>query len=662
MTFTILDKNFEPVAEITEAISVIWNRRFFSPGTWQITCSSREMQNLMAGEYVYRSDRKELGIIQQLGLSRDAAESKTCYAKGYFAEQLLYDRVLDRKMTGNDVTPEGLAKAIVRYLFVDGTGYEGRANAHIQVAPTSEIPQDNITFQGEGRACADVCYEVEGAQGMSHKMSYDDSTKMLTFDVVKGEDKGVEFQDTLRNVLNASYSQDRTETANVVYVAGAGDDDERVVIRIDKRKEGDPAKETYVDGRSLSQSYKDANGETVYYSDEEYQEMLITRGYQALESKALLESFSLEVDPNSDVLKYMVDYDLGDICSIRVSVDGGGSIYMTKQITEIREAIEKQSMSVSVTFGTPAKTSVRKYVKAEAATNVQTSNAGVGNLANLKTENKRTLVDAINEVQQGGGGGGGGGGDLTPRQKLEYTGMPAFIPDTSSKNNIVNVYAGTETADVIGGVRSFSSTSSTQLASSFYAAKYKRFALPTGKERIIMGFFPNGYGAIVTDESRPDKMKYAFPYYLSNVEIGAHWGQNAAASYTKNALFRFMASPKLVGVKSDGNVHYGLYAPLPAETSIWTGAANDYNSPREFLAFGVVDRTMYEVYARRGERVLNIGTKDGKYMTAVIAFRYNNSPYRLTFAGWAYVLMNSLDSWSSSDWNDANAEFGGWLA
>lgn len=497
MNLIILDKNFQPIAPINTLQSLIWNRRYRDPGTFELHAGAADFSAIKEGKYIYRDDREELGVIYERDIKRNKSGAKTCYAKGYFAEYLLNDRVITRtqRLSG---TPEDIARELVDLHFINTQGqddYDGRSlDGHLVLGPLSGARQDSMKYQGTGSAVGTALYDLEADQALSHKVVYDYETDTLIFSVYKGEDRGAIFSDKYGNLKDTNYHSDTTDAPNVVYIAGNGEGVNRKVMRLDLRESKDEdAREMYVDARDLQQHFIGDDGESYSYTDEDYEELLLDRGRQRAAEHSALERFEVSADATANLV-YLKDYDLGDFCA--VDVDG---VRLDKQITGVRETYEDGKVTIELTIGDYGPTSVIQSVTKQAQINQSTPpttqetedltqlltdakegfvpaineifmdfedlgldvgdldlleteakeslvdavnellldlgdiDIDVGDLSKLNTQAKGSLVDALNEVLESGGGGGTGGGGDLPTSYYKY--MPvAFYLSTIGAN------------------------------------------------------------------------------------------------------------------------------------------------------------------------------------------------------------------------------------
>ncbi len=367
MNLIILDQNLDTLGVVGVFNTLIWTRRYYEPGYFELHAPVEYFALMKAGRYLFRSDRKDLCVIRELNFSRDASGSRTAYCKGYFAEGLLNDRVLDTQvnLTG---TPEIIGRQLVQRFAINPTD-ANRKIAHLQLGTASGIGS-SVTVTATGDTLGSKLYAVEGTQECSHRLVYDYQANTLSFEVWQGKDRTdaqtdnswAIFSDSFYNIKNAVYDRDETECKNYAYVAGEGEGSARIIEKVDLRSSpSEERRELYVDARDLQSTYTDDAGVEHTYTASQYRELLRQRGLEKLAEYEMVETVNSDIDPAAN-LTYMVDFDLGDLCVYRY-MDVG--IETTKRITEIQEVYEGSRQTISVVFGNDQLTSVTKLIQRE---------------------------------------------------------------------------------------------------------------------------------------------------------------------------------------------------------------------------------------------------------------------------------------------------------
>lgn len=367
MNLIILDKNFDTLGIVSVFNTLIWDRRYYASGLFELHTPAEFFELMNTGRYLYRNDREELGIIREVNFARDAKGARTAYCKGYFSEELLNNRVLNLpvNLTG---TPENVGRQLVQRFIINPNDAD-RKIPQVVLGPVNGVGS-SVTVTATGDKLGDKLYEVEKTQELSHRFRYDYLTNALSFEVWKGKDRTdtqtvnswAIFSDSFYNVKNAIYDRDESECKNFAYVAGEGEGNARTIVEVDIRRSPDEERrELYVDARDLQSTYTDDGGEEHTYTAAQYQALLWQRGLEKLAEYEKVETVNSDVDPAAN-LTYMVDFDLGDLCTYRYADVG---IEATKRITEIQEVYEGSKQTLSVVFGNDQMTSITKIIQRE---------------------------------------------------------------------------------------------------------------------------------------------------------------------------------------------------------------------------------------------------------------------------------------------------------
>ena len=213
-------------------------------------------------------------------------------------------------------------------------------------------------------------YELERTQELSHRLVFDFEENILTFEVWAGLDRTDDqevnspatFSNAFYNVKNVVYDRDASTVANFAYVAGEGEDADRVIVEVDARTDAtQERREIFVDARDLQKTYKDSSGTERTYSNAQYAALLRQRGLEKLDEYAQVEVVNSDIDASANLV-YMEDFDLGDLCTYQ-NQDVG--IETVKRITEIQEVYEGSKVTLNITFGNDESTSITRIIRRE---------------------------------------------------------------------------------------------------------------------------------------------------------------------------------------------------------------------------------------------------------------------------------------------------------
>lgn len=253
---------------------------------------------------------------------------------------MLSDRVISTTKTYKGKTEE-IARSIVQDFCINGPN----PIAKLRLGEYKGLGLNQV-YQNTGNDIKTALYELLKPEGLSYSIDYNFETNELIFKIWQGLDRTenqtknswATFSKNFENIQNDKYSIDETQHKNYVYVAGQDKGENRVIVEINKIKNGENRKELYVDARDLQQGDM---------TDEEYKEMLKQRGIEKLQENNRVEITEFQVDTNSN-LEYKKDYDLGDIITYK-NEDLG--IYVENRIVEISEVFEGQNQKIEIVFG-----------------------------------------------------------------------------------------------------------------------------------------------------------------------------------------------------------------------------------------------------------------------------------------------------------------------
>lgn len=359
--FIVMDKEFETLGAIPIFTALIWIRRYEKSGYFELYVTKEYFNMLNRGRYLYREDADELGVIDEVRY-RHRAGVIEAYAKGFFAEKLLADRVIEKTVTLSG-SVEMAMRTLVQGLAIT-PAVSGRVIRHLCLGKVSGIAE-TLEMQATGDNLSEKLYEMGNTFGISHRIRYDYPTNNLFFEVWKGKDRRdtqqenswAIFSDSFYNIRNVDYYRDDSSYRNFAYVAGAGEGPDRVIITVDQRKPGEEPKEIWVDARFMQP--QDEKGNAIPMDT--YKAQLALKGAEALADYRKVETVSSDIDPNANLV-YKKDFDLGDYCNY---VNEEIGIMTDERITEIIETHEGASMDLTVTLGNGWCTTVRQMIKRE---------------------------------------------------------------------------------------------------------------------------------------------------------------------------------------------------------------------------------------------------------------------------------------------------------
>lgn len=362
MRLLVLDKDFEIMGDVSLFRTLIWTRRYKSLGMYELHISSDNFPLVNQGKYLYRNDADELGLIEEPNYSIDDNGTREVYCKGYFAEKLLEDRVLDSTFYLSGSLEESFRRMVTEYAV--SPVLAERIIPHLKLGRLTGINQAAVC-QCTGSSVSEALYDIGNSYDISHRIRYGFQTNDLLFEVWQGKDRRdsqtenpwAVFSDSFCNIRNTTYNRNSADYKNFAYVAGEGEGAGRVVVTVDLRQEGEERRELYVDARDLARD--DGEGNTIQM--DKYREQLRQRGREKLTEHRMVETVNGGIDPNANLV-YRKDFDLGDLCTYVNSEIG---VMVDKRITEITETYEGSSQTIDVVFGDDEAATVKQLIRKE---------------------------------------------------------------------------------------------------------------------------------------------------------------------------------------------------------------------------------------------------------------------------------------------------------
>lgn len=347
MDLYLLDSNFITRGIIDSYESLIWTKRFYEAGDFEIYLPmNKDVLNAVNNNtYVSRPDDNGLMVIEKINVTTDAEKGNHLIVSGRSIESVLSRRII---WTQTNFTSE--FESCIKHLL--------DKNAINPSDSDRKIPQLiygntlGITTQIKKQVTYDKLYDVIVEMCKAQKVGWKivlNNDKKLVFQLYKGVDRSynqnaipyVVFSPKFDNLVNTSYSKDETDYASVALVAGEGEGINRKtkIVTRGNNVSGFKRYETYVDARDLSSNTEETITTTEYY------DMLGDRGIDALAERKIIENFEGEVEVGN-TYKYRKDWNVGDI----VQVENEYGIQASPRIIEVIESDDTDGTSIIPTF------------------------------------------------------------------------------------------------------------------------------------------------------------------------------------------------------------------------------------------------------------------------------------------------------------------------
>ena len=330
MQVYVLDSSsLSPVHVIDSFASLIWTKRYFSYGDFElyVPASKDILKIIGADSFIVRDDDSSVMVVEKIVLNTDAENGDYYIISGRSLESILLRRVFRKQFVCSDTTINGAAqKMVTECQKADAPSQTYRKISGLTVDTGHEFSA-NIQTQFTGQTLLDGIISLCRPLGIGIKMEISGTNLVVSF--YRGEEKQVIFSPEFDNIISSQYALDTTKYSNVAYVAGEGEGSARKISGVwagtVNQFSGLALREMFVDARDISSN----NGEI---ETPEYYGMLTARGYEKLAENSVAQSFNADIEPRVS-FKYKTDYDLGDIVTVQ-------NEYGISELTRIVEVIE----------------------------------------------------------------------------------------------------------------------------------------------------------------------------------------------------------------------------------------------------------------------------------------------------------------------------------
>ncbi len=357
MQLYILNKNLELKGIIDSFTSLIWTRKYYKSGEFELTlAATKENRELLIKDnIIYRDESIEAGFIETIEIDENNGIEKL-KVRGKF---LTY--YFSRRINWGQLFFKGKIEELMRKLVNDSCISPSNIDRKIPLLSLGEINNytESIEYQNSYGNINSELEKLSNLSNIAFRNKVDISNRKIIFEAYKGVDRSVNqtliapciFSREFENIFSQAYTDSINNLKNTALVGGEGEGTARTLISINDTNVGLGRHELFVDAKDLQ---KDVDG--VILTDEEYKNTLIARGNEKLAENNEVKTFDSKVNTRGNNI-YKVDYDLGDIVTI---VDTKWGLQLDTRITEIEEVYEENGLEINPTFGNSIPTIIDK--------------------------------------------------------------------------------------------------------------------------------------------------------------------------------------------------------------------------------------------------------------------------------------------------------------
>lgn len=358
MEIYILNRDLELKGVLDTFESLIWNRRYYKPGEFELHCylSNKNLNLLQKGNLIFKDNGEEAGYITTRQLYKNQEGKEVIKVNGKFITNYLEQRI-----NWGRINFTGKTEILMRKLVLENAIDPEHTNRKIENLTLGDLKEfdDEIQYQNSFGNIIKCLENISNTSGIGYRNILDVEKRKIIFELYKGIDRTINngsiapciFSRDFENILEQEYIESISNYKNTALIAGAGEGEERRLTFIEQGQ-GLDRYELYVDARDLS----DEKEEDEKMPDNEYLPILLQRGNEKLEEHKKISTFDSKINTKGNNT-YKENYDIGDIVTI---VDEEWNLRIDTRITQIDEVYEQQGFNVYVTFGNNIPTLIDK--------------------------------------------------------------------------------------------------------------------------------------------------------------------------------------------------------------------------------------------------------------------------------------------------------------
>ena len=341
---TAVNTDYEKVAAIDYAASVIWVSRYRECGEFEIYIpASNELVELFQGDVIFTRDECDtIMILEKFKLTTDEEAGDFLILSGRSLESIFERRVVKKQINLDGTLGEGVSTLLTACCMSPEKYYADRVIPELRVNNLSEFTEP-LGRQITGDTLLSVFQDICTSYDCGFKLTCNDSPNRFNFSLYRGlyKSETVIFSPQFGNLSKSEFTYDYTNYFNLIYTAGEGEGKDRVVIEyesddVDYRSLiGLNRREYWLDERNCSSNSEHPQSDTYYFA------VLQEKGREKCKELRPFVEFTGEIVDNG-MYKYRVDYELGDT----VLIENEYGIQAKAVISEITEVEDEEGYRI----------------------------------------------------------------------------------------------------------------------------------------------------------------------------------------------------------------------------------------------------------------------------------------------------------------------------
>lgn len=346
-----MDTNFKMVSILDVFISFIWTDRYYEYGDFELytRVSTDILSKIQSEYYLLNKESEHLMIVENIEIETDLEDGHTVKITGRSLES-----ILDRRIVWSSTIISGNIQDCIKKLLNDNIISPSISERKIDnfIFDTSNNSKITNTIIEETEYNGDNLYEIISGLCSANDIGFKvvlNKSNQFVFSLYVGEDRSYEqtknpyvtFSPEFDNLINSNYVESIQDYKNVTLVVGEKDDNDILKTASTGNVSGLSRRELYTEATDINQKQEDDTTLT----DEEYKNLLIQRGNEALLEHKISVTFDGEFDA-TQMYTYNKDFFMGDV----VQVANEYGIESKARIIEFIQSQDTNGYSMYPTF------------------------------------------------------------------------------------------------------------------------------------------------------------------------------------------------------------------------------------------------------------------------------------------------------------------------
>lgn len=346
-----MDTNFKMVSILDVFISFIWTDRYYEYGDFELytRVSTDILSKIQSEYYLLNKESEHLMIVENIEIETDLEDGHTVKITGRSLES-----ILDRRIVWSSTIISGNIQDCIKKLLNDSIISPSISERKIDnfIFDTSNNSKITNTIIEETEYNGDNLYEIISGLCSANDIGFKvvlNKSNQFVFSLYVGEDRSYEqtknpyvtFSPEFDNLINSNYVESIQDYKNVTLVVGEKDDNDILKTASTGNVSGLSRRELYTEATDINQKQEDDTTLT----DEEYKNLLIQRGNEALLEHKISVTFDGEFDA-TQMYTYNKDFFMGDV----VQVANEYGIESKARIIEFIQSQDTNGYSMYPTF------------------------------------------------------------------------------------------------------------------------------------------------------------------------------------------------------------------------------------------------------------------------------------------------------------------------